>query len=103
VSERVHALAEWKGETMGEPEGTVAVRAGSTTRAWQVMVLVVAVIASLALGILMGRSLASKTRDLGASHAAVSAPVSLIGPGHPTALRVMRHMNELARESSSGG
>jgi hypothetical protein len=87
---------------MSEPEGTVAVRGGSTIRAWQVMVLVVAVIASLALGILMGRSLPSKA-DLGASHAAVSAPVSLIGPGHPTALRVMRHMNELARENSSGG
>jgi hypothetical protein len=87
---------------MSEPEGTVAVRGGSTIRPWQVMVLVVAVIASLALGILMGRSLPSKA-DLGASHVAVSAPVSLIGPGHPTALRVMRHMNELARENSSGG
>jgi len=103
VCERVHALAEWKGETMSEPEGTVAVGAGSTIRAWQVMVLVVAVIASLALGILMGRSLPSKA-DLGASHAAVSPPISLrMGPGQSTALRVMHHMNELAREKSSGG
>jgi hypothetical protein len=88
---------------MSEPEGTVAVGAGSTIRLWQVMVLVVAVVLSLALGILMGRSLPSRA-GIGASHAAVSAPVSLqVGPGKSTALRVMHHMNELARETSSRG
>jgi hypothetical protein len=86
---------------MSETEGMVAVR-GSTIRVWQVMVLVVAVIASLALGIVTGRSLASKAPEVRASQAAVWTPVTLIGPGHSTALRVMHHMNEFARENSSG-
>jgi hypothetical protein len=96
--------ADWKGETMGEPEGTVAVGTGSTSRAWQVMVLAVAMIASLTLGILIGRSIATKAQDLGARRAAVSAPVSLrMGSRNSTAFRVMRHMNQLTRDKSRGG
>jgi hypothetical protein len=104
VSERVHASGRLEEEIMHEPEGTVAVRGGSTIRGWQVVVLAVAVIVSLALGILMGRSLGSEASDLGAGRAAVSAPISLrMSPGRSAAFRVMRHMNELARDRSSGG
>lgn len=89
---------------MHEPEGTVAVRASSTIRGWQVMVLAAAVIVSLGLGILMGKSLGSKASDLGAGRAAVSAPISLrMSPGRSTALRVMHHMNQLTRDKSRGG
>jgi hypothetical protein len=88
---------------MGEPEGTVAVRTGSTSRAWQVMVLVVAMIASLTLGMLMGRSIDTKAPGRGASRAAASAPVSLrMDSRNSTAFRVMRHMNQLTRDKSAG-